>query len=118
MGRPIHFEILTEHPEQSAAFYKAVFGWDVATWDGPQNYWLMTTGPEGTPGINGAVMHNHMPQAVINTVEVVSVDEALKRVEAAGGKLVMGPNDIPGVGRHLYCADPNGVILGLLQPAR
>jgi predicted enzyme related to lactoylglutathione lyase len=29
----------------------------------------------------------------------------------------MGPNEIPGVGLHAYCADPEGNLFGILQPA-
>ena len=41
----------------------------------------------------------------------------LEKVEAAGGKKVHGPNEIPGVGVHAYCADPEGNLFGILQPA-
>jgi len=70
MNRPVHFEVCTEQPAQLAEFYQAVLDWEIATWDGNQTYWLARTGEEGTPGIDGAIMHNHFPQAVINTIEV------------------------------------------------
>jgi len=43
---------------------------------------------------------------------------ALERagVEAAGGTKIHGPSEIPGVGTHAYCADPEGTMFGLLQP--
>jgi predicted enzyme related to lactoylglutathione lyase len=116
MSRPVHFEILANDPEKIAAFYRDVLGWQVATWGGPQNYWLVTTGPEGTLGINGGIMHRHFPQAVINTVGVASLEAAIAKVEAAGGKKVQGPNEIPGIGLHAYCTDPEGNYFGLLQP--
>lgn len=115
MNRPVHFEILTEDPARSTAFYRDVFGWEIATWDGPQSYWLARTGADAR-GIDGGFMHRHFPQPVINTVAVASLDDTLARVEAAGGKKVHGSNEIPGVGRHLYCADPDGTVFGLLQP--
>ncbi|HKJ70068.1 MAG TPA: VOC family protein [bacterium] len=117
MNRPVHFEILGDKPQELADFYQAVLGWEVGTWDGPQAYWLLTTGPDGTPGINGAIMERHFPQGVINTIEVESLDEASSKVEQAGGKVINGPNDIPGVGRHSYCEDPEGNLFGLLQPS-
>jgi predicted enzyme related to lactoylglutathione lyase len=117
MNRPVHFEIMGENPEALAAFYRDLLDWEIVAWNGPQAYWLVTTGPEGSPGINGAIMHRHFPQAVINTVEVESLDEMLRKVAAAGGKIVNGPNQIPGIGTHAYCADPQGNLFGLLQPA-
>lgn len=116
MHRPIHFEILCDNPEKAAAFYRDVLGWDITSWQG-QTYWLATTGPEGTPGINGGLMHKHLPQTVINTVDVASLEETLSKIERAGGKKVLGPNQIPGVGLHAYCADPEGNLFGVLQPA-
>lgn len=117
MKRPVHFEILADDPRKVAAFYADVFGWEVATWDdGDQTYWLVTTGPEDTPGINGGIMHRHFDQAVINTLEIESLDESLKQVEAAGGRLVHGPEEVPGIGLHAYCADPEGNLFGMLQP--
>jgi len=117
MNRPVHFEILTDHPEQVGKFYHEVLGWKIETWEGPTAYWLVYTGEEGTPGIDGAIMHREFPQAVINTVEVKSLEDTIKKVEAAGGKKINGPNQIPGVGIHAFCADPDGNMFGLLQPA-
>jgi hypothetical protein len=119
MARPVHFEILADDPKKAAAFYESVLGWEIAAWeDGPEPYWLVTTGPEDTPGIDGAIMHRSFQQAVINTIQVDSLQERLAKVEAAGGKLVLGPNEIPGVGQHAYCSDPEGNLFGLLQPSQ
>ena len=115
MKRPIHFEILADDPEAAGAFYTSVLGWEVSTWGGAE-YWLIKTGEEGTPGIDGALMGKQFPQAVINTIEVESLAETLQKVEEAGGKLVHGPNEVPGVGTHAYCADPQGILFGLMQP--
>lgn len=117
MSRPVHFEILSEEPEKTAAFYEAVFDWKVARWEGPQGYWMLTTGQPGTAGIDGGIMHRHMDQAVINTIEVPSLEAAIHRVEEAKGMKVHGPHSIPGVGTHVYCSDPTGILFGLLEPA-
>lgn len=117
MTRPVHFEILAEDPEKAAAFYSEVLGWKINTWGGgEQSYWLADTGPEDAPGINGGFMHRELPQAVINTIEVASLEETLEKVKAAGGKVVHGPSEVPGVGTHAYCADPEGTLFGLMEP--
>lgn len=116
MDPVVHFEILSEQPERAVAFYRDVFGWDVATWDGPQTYWLSRTRPDGGPGIDGAIMGRHFPQAVINTIQVASLDSTLKKIEASGGRKVHGPNVIPNVGIHAYCADPDGTLFGVMEP--
>lgn len=117
MGRPVHFEILTEDPRKMQDFYAQVFGWKGEDWGGEEEYILLTTGEEGAPGINGAIMGRHFDQAVINTIEIDSLDAMMERVTASGGEVVQGPNEIPGVGTHAYCKDPDGNIFGMMQPA-
>ncbi len=58
MPRVIWFEIPAYNRERAAKFYEDVFGWKVEKWEGPFDYWLVTTGEEGEPGINGAIMPN------------------------------------------------------------
>jgi predicted enzyme related to lactoylglutathione lyase len=53
MPRVVHFEIAANDPDKAAAFYQEVFGWKITKWEGPQEYWLVETGEEGEPGING-----------------------------------------------------------------
>ena len=36
-------------------FYKEVFGWEFNKWNGPQDYWLVKTGEDNQPGINGGL---------------------------------------------------------------
>jgi predicted enzyme related to lactoylglutathione lyase len=118
MNRPVHFEILADEPKKVAEFYGKLFGWKVASWEGPQAYWLVKTGEQDAPGINGGIMHRHLGQAVINTVEVESLEAMLAKLETAGGKKVHGPEEIPGIGLHVYCADPEGNLFGMIQSAK
>lgn len=116
MGRVMHFEIAAKDPELIMKFYREALGWEIKQWE-DQPYWLVMTGSRDTPGIDGGIMPAGFPQPVINTVVVDNFDEALARIEAAGGKKVHGPNDIPGVGKHAYCADPEGTMFGVLEPS-
>jgi predicted enzyme related to lactoylglutathione lyase len=43
------------------------------------------------------------------------MEEAIAKVEGAGGKKVHGPNEIPGIGFQAYCTDTEGNIFGLHQ---
>jgi uncharacterized protein len=117
MNRPIHFEILADDPQKLTQFYRTVFDWEIETWAGEEAYWLIKTGPNDMPGINGAIMHRHFPQGVINTSEVESLEEAVRKVESAGGRKLQGPNLIPGVGTSAYCIDPEGNVFGIIEPA-
>lgn len=116
MPRPIHFEIPCDNPDRVIAFYKDVFGWTVQKWDGPMPYWLVTTGPEGEPGINGGIMmKQHPQQPCVNTVGVENVDAAVATVTAKGGEIAVPKMAIPGVGWLAYGKDPEGNIFGMMQ---
>ena len=116
MSRPVHFEIHGDDPVAATEFYAAVFDWKVEQW-GDQPYGLYTTGVGG-PGIDGAAAPSeYHGQKVVLTVEVDDLAAAVEKARAAGGTIVVENAPIPGVGTHAQVLDPNGVLVGLLQPA-
>ena len=116
MSRVIHFEIPAAEPERAAAFYKQVFGWSIEKWPGPMEYWMVTTGADGAPGINGGLLKKQAPTtATTNTIGVDSVEKAIAAVKSAGGKLVMPKTPIPTIGYFAYLEDTEGNLFGVLQ---
>ena len=121
MPRVVHFEVHADDPERAIRFYSTVFGWTFDKYAGPQDYWLITTGPDGQPGINGGLMrrmHAIDGQAVIAyvcTVDVESVDASLAQVLELGGQLALPKMPIPGVGWLAYAKDTEGNIFGMMQ---
>lgn len=117
MARVIHFEIPASEPERAVKFYGKVFGWKFDKWAGPMEYWMVNTGADGQPGINGGMLRKPGPVAVTtNTIDVESVDKAIDAVVKAGGKLAMPKAPIPGVGYFAYCEDTEGNVFGVMQP--
>ena len=57
MPRVVHFEICADDPERAVNFYQSTFGWKIRKWDGPQEYWVIITGNDDEPGINGGMVH-------------------------------------------------------------
>jgi predicted enzyme related to lactoylglutathione lyase len=51
-------------------------------------------------------------------IAVANLPAAMAAVEAAGGKVVAGPDDIPGIGTFASIVDTEGNRVGMLQPAR
>lgn len=115
MPRVIHFEINADDPERAARFYREAFGWDVNKWEGPQEYWLAATGPDDQPGINGAIMPRMEKNTTVNTIDVPSLDEAIEKVKAAGGKVVTEKMEIPDIGTFAYAVDTEGNAFGILE---
>lgn len=122
MPRPIHFEIHAADPERAMHFYRELLGWQFTRWEGPMEYWLVTTG-EGGPGINGGLMRRMggppVEGAAVNawvcTVDVPSVDATLARVPGLGGQVALPRMAIPGVGFLAYAKDPEGNIWGFME---
>ena len=116
MPRVVHFEINADKPERAAAFYKKVFGWKIKMWGGKMPYWLVTTGPNEEPGINGGLMPmQHPNQPCVNTITVANVDQTMAAVTANGGQLAVPKMAIPGVGWLAYAKDLDGHIFGFMQ---
>ena len=116
MPRVIHFELTADDPERATQFYSKVFGWQIQKWDGQQDYWLITTGEAGTPGIDCAIMRRgDFSAPVINTIDVPSVDEFVAKVTANGGSVVAPKMPIPGIGYFAYCKDTEGNMFGVMQ---
>lgn len=114
-NRVVHFEIPCDQPEKTIEFFKQAFGWTFQQF-GTEQYWMAITGDEKVPGINGAVMKKKDPrQPLANSIHVVNLDEAVKKVEKAGGTIVVPKMPIPTVGWLAYFKDPDGNIHGIYQ---
>jgi hypothetical protein len=116
MNRFTHFELVTPDFEKTAAFYRAVLGWNIHKWEGPVDYWLADTGDASTPGINGGLMAAGGPfTGTVNTAEVEDMDAVLAKALANGAEVIFPKDVIPGVGYLAYIKDNCGIIIGLHQ---
>jgi uncharacterized protein len=121
MPRVIHFEIHVEKPERAVAFYSKLFGWEFTKWGGPVEYYLVKTGPDGQPGINGGLIKRQgaidgsAVIAYVCTVDVPSVDDYAAKIRALSGTIVVPKMPIPGVGWLAYAKDTEGNIFGIHQ---
>jgi predicted enzyme related to lactoylglutathione lyase len=114
--RPVHFEIPAENPQRAMNFYTNLFGWKFKKWEGPMDYWIISTGQASEPGIDGGLMPRRDPnQPCVNTISVPNVDESIKVAESNGGAVVVPKMAIPSVGWLVYCKDTEGHIFGMMQ---
>jgi predicted enzyme related to lactoylglutathione lyase len=99
---------------QSAEFYETVFGWDVRGKD--------TNRPsfdDGTGHVSGAWMTNQnvsREPGLLPYIYVDRIDDAVERVEANGGEVVVAPY-AEGNLRVGTFRDPAGNVMGLWQEA-
>ena len=116
MPRLVHFEMNVKDVHKTISFYEEVFGWKFEKWDGPMDYWLIMTGDEQEPGIDGGLgaEQEGFPN-VVNTIGVEDIDEVIKKIKSNGGEIVRPKQAVPTVGWLAYFKDSEGVISGIMQ---
>ena len=122
--RIVHFEIPFDDGERARAFYTGVFGWQAQEMPEMQ-YTMMMTGPVGDNGmpsepgfINGGMFQREDTINVpVLTIGVDSVDAALDKVEASGGKTVQAKQAVGDMGFTAYINDSEGNLIGLWENA-
>jgi predicted enzyme related to lactoylglutathione lyase len=122
MDKVVHFEIPTDDMDRAKRFYTDAFGWGVQTFEELRYTIAMTTDtdeqqrPKEPGAINGGLMNRseNTPAPVI-TIGVDSVEDALKRVESAGGTVVTPRTEVPNLGAFGYFKDSEGNVMGLWE---
>jgi uncharacterized protein len=112
MGNPIvHFEIRSDDPDATRAFYGDLFGWSYPP-GGIAGYTYVDSGvPAGTiPGGIGPTQGGHPMVTVF--AGVADVTAALARAVELGGSVVQPATKAPGVTFGLF-ADPQGHVVGV-----
>jgi predicted enzyme related to lactoylglutathione lyase len=107
-------ELMTTDVEKARSFYEAVFGWETAPYDGESQmpYTLLKVGGDEVGGMMGMPPQAEgMHPAWSIYVTVDDVDATARKVAELGGKVVMGPQDIPNVGRFCVIQDPQGAFI-------
>jgi predicted enzyme related to lactoylglutathione lyase len=112
MTQPVTYvEINSPDLPATAAFVSAVFGWEPTPFAAPD--YLVAPHGDG-PGVDTGLLASRDGQP--RTVPVIRVEDlpaALALVAEHGGKVVVEPFAIAGVGYGSYAIDPAGVLIGL-----
>ena len=123
MDKVVHFEIPADDVARAKEFYGSIFEWELQDYPEMQYTIAMTVPvddkqmPTQPGAINGGMMKrsNTTPSSPVLTIEVQSIDEALKKIEAGGGETVTPRTPIPGMGAFAYFRDTEGNTLGLFE---
>ena len=107
-----HVHLLVSDLDRSLRFYTQAFGMQEQFRDGPHMVFLTTPGAADSVTLNeqpgdpriGAGGVDHLG---FRLVEPADLDEAIRQVEAAGGRLVERGEHAPGT-RYAYVTDPDG----------
>jgi hypothetical protein len=104
-------EIRTSDPKAARKFYTELFGWNFHDADMPPagKYTSIMVGERGIGGITET--QKGEPPNWVSYVTTEDVKAAASRANKSGGKVLMEPMDIPGIGTFAVLADPQGAIV-------
>ena len=115
-------ELATTDPDTAGKFFAAVIGWTVKTMPNPAGegeYHLFLRGEANAGGMlkMDGPQWQGIPPHWLSYIMVDDVDATVAKVPDAGGRVLNGPFDIPGVGRMAVIADPTGAAVALMTDA-
>ena len=113
----VHWELMSKEPGKVADFYAKIFGWKVH-YHPEINYRVVDTGaPKEMPGINGGIVQpdrdGPWPGNMLFYILVDDLSAYRKKVVAAGGKIHIEEQRVPGMGKFSLFTDPEGRMMGL-----
>ncbi len=119
MDKVVHFEIPYDNKNRASGFYSKIFGWKLQ--DIPETgYTLIYAAKadknnmvEDKGAINGGMFQrNESAKQPLFVIGIQSIDETIKIVTSAGGKLITPKQSIPN-GSYARFADCEGNVIGL-----
>jgi uncharacterized protein len=124
MDKVVHFEIPYDDKKRASKFYSETFGWKLM--DIPEMEYTLVHAAETDKdnmviekgAINGGLFQRNDPaKHPMLVIGVQSIDETIKKVISAGGKVVMPKQPIPN-GSYARIADCEGNIIGLADETK
>jgi len=109
-------ELIVDDVDSAIGFYTEVIGWEIEEMEMPQTkYYVLKSDCVPVGGIMGKPEGSEqLPDHWGTYITVNDVDETLAKAEAAGGKAVYPPMDVPGVGRMCAIADKSGAVVSII----
>jgi uncharacterized protein len=106
-------ELMAKDLGRSAAFYKPLFGWGTR---GDPRYTEWTLGDRSIGGmIRIQEDWGDVPPHWLVYFQVEDCDRSVEQAKGLGAKVMMGPQDFPGVGRMALLNDPQGAAFYLIK---
>jgi uncharacterized protein len=118
MDKIVHFEIPADDVKRAIKFYEKNFGWKFKEFSG-MNYYSIIAKDQSGDGINGGLMKRPKPgHPFTNYIAVDSIDKSMKNIISSGGKMCMKKTPIGSMGWIAAFTDPEGNMLGLVEPTK
>lgn len=116
-GVPSWVDMGAPDPQAALSFYSELFGWEGQDMgEEAGHYTIVSKGGKMVAAISPAQQPGTPWWATY--VNVDDVDEVTKRVEVAGGEVVVAPMDVMSAGRMAVYRDTTGAVISAWQPAQ
>jgi uncharacterized protein len=121
-GRFVWYELMAKDPAAAQHFYTEVIGWHTAPFGDagvPYTMWMKGETPVGgLMELPAEAQQGGVPAHWMGYVAVPDVDATAARAKELGGSVVMGPQDIPNVGRFVILKDPQGATISAYRSSQ
>ena len=109
-------DLQTSDPEAACKFYGDLLGWTYSRMENPgaPPYFVINNGEAQIGGITSLMGGPNMPPMWGCWITVADVEASAGRAAELGGAVLMGPADIPEVGRFAVIRDPQGAVVSLI----
>ena len=122
MNKVAHFEIPYDDQSRAQKFYEDVFGWQIAKFP-DMDYHMATTTPSDenmkpkeVGSINGGLFPKDSTGShPVIVIDVPSLDDHIKKIESAGGKVIMPKLQVGNFGLYARVSDTEGNVIGIWQ---
>ena len=102
------FEIGTDDPAGAERFYRELFGWSFAEDAGGSVPYRLVSTPEGSIGGGVFTTGGQVPNYAVFCVLVADVAQSCASAEAAGGKILLPPQQTADGMVYAHLLDPSG----------
>jgi predicted enzyme related to lactoylglutathione lyase len=109
-------ELMTRDAARAAAFFQDLIGWEPSAMQVPGGDYTVFMG-EGVPKAGCMQITPEMgdvPTGWLTYFAVEDCEATLVRARDLGGRVMMGPESVPGVGRWALLADPQGTVFAVI----
>ena len=120
-----HFAINADDVPRARRFYENVFGWTFEPWGPPEFFMIgpiaFTPAEREAAGVQGSLQRRRelAPGLVLHGFEcsfaVEDVQRVVQAVRANGGRILMEPTILTGIGELIFFQDTEGNVVGAMR---
>ncbi len=115
-------ELMTRDYDGARKFYGEVCGWTYSHMEGMEDSYAIAHVSDGPPvagigDMDEMQLEKEIPPHWLSYIAVDDINAAAEAVKSAGGSLKRDVFEVPKIGKIAIVVDPEGVVIGFIEPA-